>query len=248
MQALRNEMGHLFENAYELIVSALNLKPELLRSSHDLKQLVDANQQVEKIDIDEIYEQRIKTLYSAIIAYISQVQSRASEHFGEELYQLRLASRSIVEAVKDIKHLQKNLVRFTQSPNDEIRMQYNNLRLQLAEVLRELAEARVDEAEGISLLSLDSVKLVLEENDVTANGELDRLIREDAISAEMATSLMNDSAYAYDVADNLINMARILFAPLERELREVESELVLSEDELEALLESEDEDAKTKRE
>ncbi|MCU7842376.1 MAG: Na/Pi symporter [Candidatus Thiodiazotropha sp. (ex Monitilora ramsayi)] len=247
MQALRNEMGHLFENAYELIISALNLKPELLRSSHDLRRLVEANRQVEKIDIDEIYEQRIKTLYSAIIAYISQVQSSASEHFGEELYQLRLASRSIVEAVKDIKHLQKNLVRFTQSPNDEIRQQYNNLRLQLAEVLRELAEARVDEAEGISLLSLDSVKLVLEENDVTANGELDRLIREDAISAEMATSLMNDSAYAYDVADNLINMARILFAPLERELREVESELVLNEDELEALLESED-DVKTKRE
>ncbi|MCU7807941.1 MAG: Na/Pi symporter [Candidatus Thiodiazotropha sp. (ex Semelilucina semeliformis)] len=242
MQALRNEMGHLFENAYELIVSALSLKPEKLRSSQDLKQLVAASPEVEKIDIDDIYDRRIKVLYSAIIAYISQVQSSASEHFGEELYQLRMASRNIVEAVKDIKHLQKNLVRFSQSPNDKIQEQYNNLRLQLAVVLRELAEARVDEAEGISLLSLDSIQVVLEEGDVTANGELDRLIREDSISAEMATSLMNDSAYAYDVADNLIQMARILFAPSERELREVENELLLNEEEIGELLKAEDEE------
>ncbi|MCU7850810.1 MAG: Na/Pi symporter [Candidatus Thiodiazotropha sp. (ex Monitilora ramsayi)] len=242
MQALRNEMGHLFENAYELIVSALSLKPEKLRSSQDLKQLVAASPEVEKIDIDDIYDRRIKVLYSAIIAYISQVQSSASEHFGEELYQLRMASRNIVEAVKDIKHLQKNLVRFSQSPNDKIQEQYNNLRLQLAVVLRELAEARVDEAEGISLLSLDSIQVVIEEGDVTANGELDRLIREDSISAEMATSLMNDSAYAYDVADNLIKMARILFAPSERELREVESELLLNEEEIDELLKAEDEE------
>ncbi|MCU7828720.1 MAG: Na/Pi symporter [Candidatus Thiodiazotropha sp. (ex Myrtea sp. 'scaly one' KF741663)] len=242
MQALRNEMGHLFENAYELIVSALSLKPEKLRSSQDLKQLVAASPEVEKIDIDDIYDRRIKVLYSAIIAYISQVQSSASEHFGEELYQLRMASRNIVEAVKDIKHLQKNLVRFSQSPNDKIQEQYNNLRLQLAVVLRELAEVRVDEAEGISLLSLDSIQVVLEEGDVTANGELDRLIREDSISAEMATSLMNDSAYAYDVADNLIQMARILFAPSERELREVENELLLNEEEIGELLKAEDEE------
>ncbi|MCU7914405.1 MAG: Na/Pi symporter [Candidatus Thiodiazotropha sp. (ex Gloverina cf. vestifex)] len=242
MQALRNEMGHLFENAYELIVSALSLKPEKLRSSQDLKQLVAASPEVEKINIDDIYDRRIKVLYSAIIAYISQVQSSASEHFGEELYQLRMASRNIVEAVKDIKHLQKNLVSFSQSPNDKIREQYNNLRLQLAVVLRELAEARVDEAEGISLLSLDSIQVVIEEGDVTANGELDRLIREDSISAEMATSLMNDSAYAYDVADNLIQMARILFAPSERELREVENELLLNEEEIDELLKAEDEE------
>ncbi|MCG8489201.1 MAG: Na/Pi symporter [Chromatiales bacterium] len=242
MQAIRNEVGHLFENAYELIISALNLNPETLRTSEDLKQLVESTPQVEKIDIDAIYERRIKTLYSAIIAYISEVQSTASEHFGEELYQLRQASRNIVEAVKDTKHLQKNLVRYTQSSNPQIQEQYNNLRLQLAVVLSELTEAKDDKEDETSLLSLDSIQLVLEESDVIANGELDRLIRENAISAEMATSLMNDSAYAYDVAGNLIDMARVLFGPLQKELREVESELMLSEDELEELMSSGDND------
>ncbi|MCG7879248.1 MAG: Na/Pi symporter, partial [Candidatus Thiodiazotropha endolucinida] len=135
MQAIRNEIGHLFENAHELIISALNLDPQKLRTSEDLKQLVETTPEVKKIDIDAIYERRIKTLYSAIIAYISEVQSTASEHFGEELYQLRQASRNIVEAVKDTKHLQKNLVRYTKSTNPKIQDQYNNLRLQLAVVL-----------------------------------------------------------------------------------------------------------------
>ncbi|MCG7997408.1 MAG: Na/Pi cotransporter family protein [Candidatus Thiodiazotropha taylori] len=242
MQAIRNEIGHLFENAHELIISALNLDPQKLRTSEDLKQLVETSPEVKKIDIDAIYERRIKTLYSAIIAYISEVQSTASEHFGEELYQLRQASRNIVEAVKDTKHLQKNLVRYTKSTNPKIQDQYNNLRLQLAVVLSELAAAKDDEEDETSLLSLDSVQLMLEESDVIANGDLDRLIRDNAISAEMATSLMNDSAYAYDVAGNLIDMARVLFGPMQKELRDVESELMLSEEELDELISSGDSD------
>ncbi|MCG8016122.1 MAG: Na/Pi cotransporter family protein [Candidatus Thiodiazotropha sp. 'RUGA'] len=242
MQAIRNEIGHLFENAHELIISALNLDPQKLRTSEDLKELVETTPEVKKIDIDAIYERRIKTLYSAIIAYISEVQSTASEHFGEELYQLRQASRNIVEAVKDTKHLQKNLVRYTTSTNPQIQDQYNNLRLQLAVVLSELAAAKDDEEDETSLLSLDSVQLVLEESDVIANGELDRLIRDNAISAEMATSLMNDSAYAYDVAGNLIDMARVLFGPMQKELRDAESELMLSEEELDEIISSGDND------
>ncbi|MEJ2394366.1 MAG: Na/Pi symporter [Candidatus Thiodiazotropha sp.] len=239
MQAIRNEMGHLLDNAFELIAAGLSLKPAALRSEEDLNGLVDRSPQVMKVDIDALYERRIKTLYSAITAYISQVQASTSEHYGEELYQLRMASLNIVEAVKDIKHLQKNLVRFTQSDNLAIRGQYNRLRLQLAGILRELAVIQSESATGISSFSLDAVKLTIEEDDILSNGELDRLIRDNAISAEMATSLMNDSAYAYDVADNLIQMGRILFVTLGQDPQDVESELLLNDEEMSELLEEE---------
>jgi len=239
MQAIRNEMGHLLENAFELIAAALSLKSGAVRSEEDLRGLVEHSPQVTKIDIDVLYEQRIKTLYSAITVYISQVQASASEHYGEELYQLRKASLNIVEAVKDIKHLQKNMVRFTQSDNRAIRAQYNRLRLQLAGVLREVASIQSESAAGVSQLSLDAVKLAIEEDDIIANGKLDQLIRKNAISAEMATSLMNDSAYAYDVADNLIQMGRVLFAPLGQDAQDVESELLLNDAEISELIEEE---------
>ena len=243
MQAIRNEMVHLLENAYEVIASVLSLRADDVKENSDLRGLIERSPKVRAVDIDALYEQRIKSLYSAITAYISQAQAHAAEHFGEELYQLRMASLNIVEAVKDIKHLQKNLVRYTQSPNTAIEGQYNRLRLQLASVLHELAQIQSESAGGVSPLSLDALKLTIEEDDVIANGELDRLIRENEISAEMATSLMNDSAYAYDVADNLIQMGRVLFILPGDESQDVEDELMLSEEELSELLDEEQKNA-----
>ena len=236
LEAVRKETGHLFENAFELIAGALNLSPKALRSDEDLQELVNQSRRVEKVDIDEIYEHRIKLIYSAIIAYISRVQAHSAEGYGDKLYNLRLASRNLVEAVKDIKHLQKNMVRYSAAANPDIRKEYNTIRMQLAGVLRELVEIESSEDRELALLSLDSVKVNIEANDILVNGNLDRLIRDNKISAEMATSLMNDNAYAYDIADNLINMARVLFAPGESDLRAAEESLVLDMDEIEEVL------------
>jgi phosphate:Na+ symporter len=103
-------------------------------------------------------------------------------------------------------------------------------------VLREILEIDSSEDRELALLSLDSVKVNVEANDILVNGNLDRLIRDDRISAEMATSLMNDNAYAYDIADNLINMARLLYAPGESDLKSAEESLVLDMDEIEEVL------------
>lgn len=236
LEAVRKETGHLFENAFELIARVLSIEPQALRSDQELKDLVSNSPQVEKVDIDELYEQRIKSIYGAITVYISQLQASASEGSGEKLYGLRQASRNLVEAVKDIKHLQKNLLRFTASTNREIRREYNAIRLQLAGVLREIVEIELSEDREMALLSLDSVKVNIEANDILVNGNLDRLIRDNLISAEMATSLMNDNSYAYDIADNLIDMARVLFEPAESDLRTAEESLVLDKDEIEEVL------------
>jgi phosphate:Na+ symporter len=236
LEAVRRETGHLFDNAYELIAEALNLSPQALRSDQDLEALVNQSRGVAKVDIDALYERRIKSIYSAITAYISRVQAHAAEGYGERLYNLRLASRNLVEAVKDIKHLQKNLVRFTASANREISQEYNTIRAQLAGVLREIGEIASSEDRELALLSLDSVKVNIEANDILDNGSLDRLIRDNLISAEMATSLMNDNAYAYDIAENLINMARVLFVPSESDLQAAEESMVLDMDEIEELL------------
>ncbi|MGD8589023.1 MAG: Na/Pi cotransporter family protein [Chromatiales bacterium] len=247
LEAVRRETGHLFENAFELIAAALNLSPQALRSDQDLQELVNQSRRVVKVDIDELYERNIKSIYSAITAYISRVQTQAAEGYGERLYNLRLASRNLVEAVKDIKHLQKNMVRFTASGNREIRKEYNTIREQLAGVLREILEIESSGDLELALLSLDSVKVNIEANDILVNGNLDRLIRDNQISAEMATSLMNDNAYAYDIADNLINMARVLFAPAESDQQAAEESLALDMDEIEEVLRDSEVDTEMKR-
>jgi phosphate:Na+ symporter len=86
-----------------------------------------------------------------------------------------------VEAIKDVKHMRKNLMTYIVSDNASIRAEYNRIRAQLGEILRELATLR-DAGEEADLVALDGLRLQMEENDITLNGDLDHLIREDKIS------------------------------------------------------------------
>lgn len=63
----------------------------------------------------------------------------------------------------------------------------------------------------------------------------------------MATSLMNNGAYAYDVADNLIQMGQLLFAPLGQDSQDVESERLPNDAEISELIEEEQKPLPTER-
>jgi phosphate:Na+ symporter len=85
-------------------------------------------------------------------------------------------------------------------------------------------------------VELAELSVMAEQADIVANGHLDHLIREQRISVEDATSLMNDSAYAYRIARNLIAMARVTFGSLEGLDMELQDQLSLDQDELRAIL------------
>ena len=68
------------------------------------------------------------------------------------------------------------------------------------------------------------------------SGRLDEQIRNNRITAEQATSLMNDNSYSYRVSRNLLGMARATFqafADLDAELRDA---IELNPGEVRALL------------
>ena len=237
VEAVRKETQHLFDNAFEVIAHAMSLSPEGLRSAEPLERVVSEQRKIHEFDINEHYDKRIKSLYSSIVAFISKAEAGKSEEQNETLFSLRRAGHDVVEAVKDIKHLQKNLVQYLVSSNEDIRGEYHALRTQLAGVLREIVLLSEGEDMELAGLGLDSVKVGIEENGLLASGALDRLIRKQSISAEMAISLMNDSSYAHDVADNLVSMARVVFSPSENNLKGAEDQLTLDEDEINDVIE-----------
>ena len=233
IEAVRKETLHLYDNAFAIIAHGLSLHRHDILSEKDLEEVVKSESKVMPIDIDEEYNKNVKGLYSAIVNFISRANVHMTPAQSDELFRLRAAGRDIVEAIKDTKHMHKNLKQYIVSDNEDIRAEYNSIRVQLGDVLRRLAEARNEPDDPTSILSLDAIKLEMEENDSTANGILEMLIRESRITAPMATSLMNDSAYAYDVAKNLVQMGEVLFASHDPEQRDIDSELSLDEDEAE---------------
>lgn len=236
IEAVRKETLRLYDNAFAIIAHGLNLHRHDILSDKDLSTVVSENNKLIPIDFDAEYNQSIKGLYSEIINFISRSQTMMTPDQSDELFKLRAAGRDIVEAIKDTKHMHKNLARYIVSDNESIRSEYNNIRVQLGYLMRKLATISENGDDPEMILSLDNLKLDMEENDITANGLLENLIRDNKISAQMATSLMNDYSYAYDVAKNLIQMGESLFATSDLEMKMAERSIALTPEEVADIL------------
>jgi len=242
MAAITRETKHLYENAFDIIVHGLNLKKNRIISPMPLDEVIDFSYSEETYDVDDRYNRRIKGIYGDILDFSAKAQSNMDEESIGKLYKLKLANRDIVEAVKDIKHLQKNLLRYTASANEHIKQEYNRIRKDLADLLRNINIVATTDEEDIIILLLSKAKLHTEKYDILANGTLDHLIREGMITNEMATSLMNDSAYAYDISKNMIAMAEILFLDSGIEMSHLtgDEHMVISDEDVDTILEKKD--------
>jgi phosphate:Na+ symporter len=110
--------------------------------------------------------------------------------------------------------LQKNLRKYSKNKNSYVKEQYDQLREDLATLLRDINSLLYVQEQHEIVLILSKAKVHAQKYDMIANGRLDNLIRENLITPEMATSLMNDSTYAYDISKNLIDMAEVIFVDI----------------------------------
>jgi phosphate:Na+ symporter len=218
IEVLRKESMRVYDAALRIIVDVLGFKKVDVLSETDLMQVASTQKKVHKLDVDAVYERHIKGIYSAIIAFISTTSfSRQDEH-SARIHWVREANKDIVEAVKDTKHLQKNLIRYLSPDNEKMREVYNMIRIQIAYVIRELEVMRQTGEGVIDQTSLDALKLVVNDDHEKLNETMSLLIGEHSITPMMASSLMNDSSYAFDISMDLITAAQTLFVSRENDL------------------------------
>jgi phosphate:Na+ symporter len=229
LEVISRETIHLVFNAFEILAHGLNLNRSDITSSSDINAVLSRCDQVFDSDTEDLYRRKVKPLYSAIIDFSSRAEQQMDSDQLIRLNGYKRASWQIVNTIKAMKGMQGNIDRYMCSDNEYIRSEYNNIRLDIAIILRTLFKLDDEIAPAVKLEQLKQLKLQLKEQDIVNNGTLDKLIREQRISSDMATSLMNDSAFAYDIEKNLIDAAEILLA----NIYSTEHELQLSEAELE---------------
>lgn len=230
--AVRKEVQHLFDNAYGLLAHGISLRRAVIDSDESLADAVKYTRRIMPLDLDDAYENKIKSLHSAIVAFIGEAQTRElTREATEELYVLRQASRSIVEATKAMKHMHKNLSRYGVSSQLAVREQYDTMRLQIAKLLRELRDI-LKHPENVTSLSLDALTLAQEKSSQQLMDSLDELIRSRHIQAQVATSVMNDESYVMELAKHLIKAARALL--IDPDMRSSQT-LALDSQEIESL-------------
>ncbi len=239
MRALIKETQHLYDNAFEIIAHGLNLKKSNILSTMSLEDVIKDNYKDKPINIDTFYNYKIKNLYGEIIDFSTKAQSSMEESDIKLLYKVKLANRDIVEAIKDTKHLQKNLSKYLKSSNTYIKEEYENIRKRLTELLRNINTIATTQEDEEIVLLLSKIKLDTKKNDIILNGGLDKLIRNNLITNEMATSLMNDSSYTNDISKNLISMAEIIFVLNNENIRSLDDYIAEDSEDFDTLIKEE---------
>jgi phosphate:Na+ symporter len=218
IEAVKNETLRIYDSAIDIIASSLGLSKDNETSKILPVEKFDGQPLTGESSIDAMYEKHIKTIYSAILAFISDTTFSRREEHSAGLQWLREANAQIVEAIKDTKHLQKNLQRYMVSSNPDIRNSYNTIRSHIATIIQEILEIRQQENGVMDMLSLDALKLVIDEHKNAMTEEMTKLIANRKISPQMGSSLLNDSTYAHEVSMSLVLAAQTLFGASEPDL------------------------------
>ncbi|MDH3633539.1 MAG: Na/Pi symporter [Gammaproteobacteria bacterium] len=235
LKSLKKEVWHLFDSAFELMAHGINLHRTEILKSEDLQKTIDNDREVHDFDMDELYESKVKILYSAIVDFISNSQAHMPSDFSEELFRLRKAAGEIVECVKHIKHLRKNATKYMLSDNEHIRDEYNKLRYQIAMILREIYRLRGEEDidHSIAILEMDELKAEIQSAHTDLDVRITGILRDDRITPTMATSLLNDFNYVDETSRHLLDTAQALMFSHSDLIAEAAQEVVLDEDEIE---------------
>ncbi len=210
LNSIKKETIHLYNNAVEIIVHSIFLHRHELRNTKNIKDVV-TNSNIEELqDINKFYETKIKFIYGEIIKFATLAQEYMDEIGKDKAYDLKLASRNIVESIKDMRDLQKNMYHYLKSENEYIKEEYNSLRVAIAQTIEAIENVKeVDDVDTVANLEL--LKDKMKQLKSMKNNKIDALIRENHIDTKMATSLINDSLLTYDVIKKLIAVATIVW-------------------------------------
>ena len=107
--------------------------------------------------------------------------------------------------------MQRNLIRFINSNNEEIQKQYKKIIFDIVYVLKNIQALSESESNEEKMRIIGRTEKYLYENDLISNWEVDKLIRNKLITNQMATSRIKDTNYKDDMCKKLLTSAEMVF-------------------------------------
>ncbi|MCK0136173.1 MULTISPECIES: Na/Pi symporter [Arenibacter] len=212
--ALRNETKRLFEKAaFTIIPHGMNIHRTDLFGEEKIKEVIKKSRKEIEVNIEELYLRKIKTIYSKIIEFTTLAQSRSSvsPELTKQFAQIKLASRNIVEAIKALEEIRKNMNVYLFSEDIRIQYEYDLLRQKISKILRELYLLQKSTEPTLHLKKLKKLKSQAEKSDILLDGTLDQLIKESKIPSNVVSSLVNDSHIVALISKKLIEAGELIY-------------------------------------
>src|SRR5690606_15746034 len=138
--AVAQELQHLERLSLEVICHALYLPIDQLDGPQVDEALLQARVEPHGLDADTLYQRHIKGVYGDLLSFMGRLELNLDEARQQFWLGSQVAALQLVDAVKDAKHLQKNLSRQLDAPDSALRRRYVELRRHLLLCLREVRE------------------------------------------------------------------------------------------------------------
>jgi phosphate:Na+ symporter len=210
LAALFKETEHLYDSVSHLTVQALRLHRHEVWSKTEMREVTETVKG-EGVDVDAVYQDRIKALYGEIIRFAVMAEEGMDENEREQVFNLKIANRKIIEVTKDINEIQKNIVIFMNDNNEDTSGLYNTLRTRLAQLIREIDLVRKDPEDLDAAIKIVEIRDSIKEFDTLLNKQISTLLRENKIDGMMASSVMNDASFLKSISRRFLETASILW-------------------------------------
>lgn len=239
LQAVRNEIIHLYNNTSQLFINGLHMDKSMFAEGKDLEQEIRKHQEIIEYDFSENYRTKVKPLFAAIIEFISKSQGGMPKEQQSQLFELRLACLKMSESIKAVDGLKSNMTQYFRSEDEIIRNEYNQMRIHIASVLKQMNEIeQVKDNDSEIMLSLDDLRVKIKKYRKKTNTRLEKLIRKGQIDPLIATSILNDRTFTRDAARGLIDAGKILYSTRDIQHKNMEEMITLTEQEVDSVANS----------
>lgn len=214
ISALVKETKYLYKNAvFEIVSHALNIHREDIISDIKINKIIKKSTRNFNIDVDKLYYKKFKNIYGEILRFATTAQNdlKLTKKHNKSITDIKISNRKMVEIIKDVRELNKNLTMSLTLDNKYLLSEYNDFRKKITQVLRVIYLFRTEEETEKYAEKLEELKTKAKENIRQSNKSIDKLIRKNLITAEMASSLFNDYSNVNDINKKLIEVAELLY-------------------------------------
>lgn len=210
IEALRKESEHLYNNTYAVVAHAIGFSRKDIQSDKSFKEILENKKWFSKnVDLDYLYQTRIKVIFEAIIDFSTKAQVYINDETkNHKIFTFKMAA-------KNLKIIQANIKKYSSSSNEFLALEYNKIRSNLGELLRSIEELRVvEDCEKLYLIikNLQKGKEILKEIDTLTLSNVEHLISVRKITTAEGISILNDTTFAAKIAEELIGAVEVIFS------------------------------------
>lgn len=208
VQAARQELHHLERLSMEVICHALYQPVSQLTAAHLDEHALNNIPKGHELDAEQLYRCHIKGVYADLLAFVGHLDAQVQAVQQPFWLGVQMAALQLVDAVKDAKHLQKNLKHFLIAGHGPAHQHYLDLRHQLLLALRQLHQLSFEEGEPHArserLQALSEQAIAYEH---AFRQHLFAEVRAQRLDGLQISSLMNDLGYVSRIIQSLHRVA-----------------------------------------